>query len=463
MTENSWIPFDPSRWGGYAAYRISETAGLARRRTAVDMAFEIPDVPGKRKDPELRVAAETPGGALAEVPAQFYQRVPGERSLKGRVAFFMDLDANGSRTIRVYHGNPAAGKVACPRGLKAVKGPLGPLHYFVESEHFKIETMPKSGQIWHIWDKLASNTSWHHNEWDSNRDKGGDPCHWAPNCWVAHPERVTNGYDAADPDCFDWHYVFGWDNPHAEIIDGPVFWELRRKGVVWPHPEHANPNLHREKTELIVAEVVYRFYDGCPWFFQSSDMRTLQDLLVYFIRNSQFVFLTHVFTHAIIRPEAAGIRATDAVEPAVVPLMARLNVKPFEGVQHSLSNVLPSKLDYTSFYSRETGDGFAQFQLLERNTNEFSGKPTFYNHTTLLTELPDWAVYFCRAFSYTNRRFHPENAVFLPKGERYQEENVCLIYRHDNIEDTLDRLERMSRELRHPVMIERIEVSRDVP
>jgi hypothetical protein len=53
--------------------------------------------------------------------------------------------------------------------------------------------------------------------------------------------------------------------------------------------------------------------------------------------------------------------------------------------------------------------------------------------------------------------------VFLPKGERYQEENVCLIYRHDNIEDTLDRLERMSRELRHPVRIERIEVSRDVP
>ena len=56
------------------------------------------------------------------------------------------------------------------------KGDRGPQHWFLESEFYKIETLPKSGQIWHVWDKLGSNTSWHHNEWDTNRDKGGDPC-----------------------------------------------------------------------------------------------------------------------------------------------------------------------------------------------------------------------------------------------------------------------------------------------
>ena len=134
--------------------------------------------------------------------------------------------------------------------------------------------------------------------------------------------------------------------------------------------------------------------------------------------------------------------------------MAKLNVKPFDGVQHSLSNVLPSKLDYLSFYNADNHDGFAEFQLLERNTNIHSGQPTYYNHMTFLTELHDWSVYFCRAFSYTNRRFHPENAVFLPKGERYEEENVCLVYRHENVEETLAKLKQWSRRFREPVQVE---------
>ena len=82
------------------------------------------------------------------------------------------------------------------------------------------------------------------------------------------------------------------------------------------------------------------------------------------------------------------------------------------------------------------------------------GKPTYHNHTTLLTELHDWSVYFGRAFSYTNRRFHPENAIFLPKGERYEEENVCLIHRHENLPATLGYLQRQDEELAHPLEVE---------
>jgi hypothetical protein len=455
MDEITNIPFDPRPWGGHVAYRITEPAGLAREHAVADFAFEVPDVPAGMKDHELR-AALVEGQGPQEVPSQFYSLSRSGPALAGRVALFVDLTAGESREVRVYYGNQAARPPQYPRDLQVRKGDLGPLHYFLESRFYKIETMPKSGQIWHIWDKLSSNTSWHHYEWDANKARGGDPCHWAPNCWVAYPERVTNGYEAVDPDSFDWHYVFGWDNPHTEIVDGPVFCEIRRKDVVRPHPEHSSPNLRRDPTDKIVAEVVYRFYDGCPWFYQSSDMQTLEDLLVYFIRNSQFVFLDHAFTHTIICPEAAGLKVGDAVEPAVLRLMAHLNVKPFDGVQHSLSNVLPSKLDYTSFFSDRTGDGFAQFQLLERNTNVHSHRPTYYNHMIFLTELHDWSVYYARAFSYTNRRFHPENAVFLPKGERYQEENVCLIYKHENLQRTLDELRVWSRQFRDPVRVEAI-------
>ena len=274
--------FDPKPWKGYLAYCVADPAGVPREHAVVDFAFEIPQLPLAMRDHELRTVLIDPGQACMELPSQFYALRRTGSTLAGRVALFLDLDAGQSREIRIYYGNPAAAAPRYKRGLKVQRGTLGPLHYVLESEFYKIETMPKSGQIWHIWDKLGANTSWHHKEWDSNWDKGGDPCHWAPNCWVAHPERITNGYEAADPDCFDWHYVFGWDNPPTEIIDGPIFFEIRRKDIVRPHPEHSNPNLWRDGTDKIVAEVVYRFYDGCPWFYQSSSMQTLQDLLVYF-------------------------------------------------------------------------------------------------------------------------------------------------------------------------------------
>jgi hypothetical protein len=453
MYASHGIPFDPRGWKGFAGYRATEPAGIARERAVADFPFEIPLAPKGMKDHELR-AVVLQDGAAVEVPAQFYDLVRAGPALRGRVALFLSLRSGQSCGIRIYFAHPAAGVPRYERILRFRPGGLGPQHYLLENEYYRIETMPKSGQIWHVWDKLGANVSWHHNEWDENRSKGGDPCHWAPNCWVAYPERVTNGYEAVDPDAFDWHYVFGWDDPRTRIIDGPVFVEIRREGVVLPHPEHSNPNLRRDGTDKIRAEVVYRFYEGCPWFLQASDMRTLEDLLVYFIRNSQFVFLDNVFTHTIVCPDADGLLPGDAVEPAVLRLMADLNAKPFDGAQHSLSNVLPSKLDYTSFYNEHNGDGFAQIQLLERNTVAGGGEPTYPNHMMFLAELHAWAVYYARAFAYTNRRFHAENAAFLPKGQRYEEENACLIYRHRDIPTTLDMLRDLGRQLRAPVRIE---------
>lgn len=442
--------FDPGSWKGCVAHRVDETVGMDRDRFPVDFEFAIPGAPpGMGKD-ELRAALPLTKGGLAEARAQFYDLKRGAEGLRGRVALFLDLPAGSSREVRLYYGNPSADPSAWPRSLSVTMGGEGPQHRFIENEYFKMETMPKSGQIWHVWNKRGANTSWHHYEWAANKDKGGDPCHWAPNCWVAYPERVTNYYQGPDPDAFDWHYVFGWDNPETEIVDGPVFWEIRRKDIVWPHPEHSSPNLRRDPEPKVVAEVVYRFYEGCPYFVQTSDMRTLADLLVYFIRNSQFVFLDHVFTHAVICPEPLGVKPTDEVEPAVIRLMADLDAKPFDNVEHSLSNVLPGKLAYTSFYHHSTGDGFAQFQLLERNTNVHGAPPTYHNHMIFLTELHNWSVYFCRAFSYTNRRFHPENATWLPKGERREEANVCLLYRHDNLPGTLDSLAAFNRSFQNP-------------
>ena len=118
----------------------------------------------------------------------------------------------------------------------------------------------------------------------------------------------------------------------------------------------------------------------CPGSTSSASLETLKDLRCFFVRNGQFVFLTDIFTHTFIAPERTGLRPTDEEEVAVLRLMAQIDKKPYTHQQHSLSNVLPSKLAYYGFYNDRTPDGFALFQLTEKNTNLHRG-----NRSTRIT------------------------------------------------------------------------------
>ncbi|MFA7157887.1 MAG: hypothetical protein WC299_01190 [Kiritimatiellia bacterium] len=450
--------FNEKGWRGYLAIRLSETTNLDREQEPVDLAFTAPAPGDFNPAAELRIVHAGDSGP-EEIPAQFYrlERKPGE--ISGRVAFLAErIPAGGQAEFRLYHGNSHAAAPDYASPMRVSEGGNGPQHYFIENEFYKIETMPQSGQIWHVWNKKGSNKSWHHNEWNVNKDKGGDPCHWAPNCWAAYPERVTNGYDVMtggeDIDLIDWNYAFGWQNPENEIISGPVFHEISRWGTIWPHPEHTNPGIRRDPSPFIRARVTYRFYAALPWFYQSSVLETLKDMRCFFIRNCQFVFLANIFSHTFIAPERKGILPEDEENAAVLRLMGQINRKPYSHQQHSLSNVLPSKLAYYGFYNEENSDGFALFQLVEKNSNTRLGAPVYQNHATLFSELPGWSSYYCRAFSYTNQRYNPENATFLPDGERYEEENICLIFKHADPADTLARMKKADMCLKNPLKAE---------
>jgi hypothetical protein len=127
--------------------------------------------------------------------------------------------------------------------LSVIKGELGPQHRIIENDFYKVETLPQSGQIWHMWNKAGSNTDWYHEEWAANYEKRGDPCHWAPNSWVGYPGRVGKGFEnvnAGDLDLIDWHYAFGWNNPEIEIKHEGDTIIIKRSGVIPPHPEHSD-------------------------------------------------------------------------------------------------------------------------------------------------------------------------------------------------------------------------------
>jgi len=144
---------------------------------------------------------------------------------------------------------------------------------------------------------------------------------------------------------------------------------------------------------------------------------------------------------------------TDEAEIAVLRLMGQIGRKPYTHQQHSLSNVLPSKLAYYGFYNEDTTDGFALFQLTEKNSNIHQGEPVHSNHATLFSELPGWSAYYCRALSYTNQRYNPENATFLPKGERYEEENIGFLFTHNNLPQTLESMENADRQKKSPLEV----------
>jgi len=421
--------FAAEEWKGFITITVQETAGLARENEPVDVAITVP------------VAGETglfreSGTDLVETPVQAYRA--------GRFFFYADAKARETVRYRLCYGGETAKAASYASAMKVEKWKKGPRHLVIENGYYKAETMPKSGQVWHLWDKKGGNTMWYHNEWKENNDKGGDPVHWAPNCWVGYPERTGARK-------FDWHYVVGWESPEYELVEGPLFLEFRRKGVIKPHPEHTDTTVKRDKRDLTYAEVTYRFYDRLPYYFESSTYQVLEDISAYFIRNNQMVFKTFMFDHMFILPENKGLLPGDEGCLSIFPLMGHFNRKPFK-VEHSLSNILPSKLAYYGYYNSKNADGFANFQIRETNTNVVTGNPSYYNHAMIFTEAYDWSTYCARTFSYTNRRFNPENAVRLPKGEKYYEENFYAMFRYEGPQ-SLAALDEMYRRMNSPLSV----------
>jgi hypothetical protein len=70
----------------------------------------------------------------------------------------------------------------------------------------------------------------------------------------------------------------------------------------------------------------------------------------------------------------------------------------------------------------------------------------------IFTEAYDWSTYCARTFSYTNRRFNPENAVRLPKGEKYYEENYYAMFRYEGPQ-SLAALDGMYRGMNSPLSV----------
>ncbi len=463
-------PFNPAGWSGYRTLVVSETAGIARDKDPVDVSFSVP-LAAPAAGASLRIAAEAEGG-LIEVPAQFYTMGSGNGgNLSGKVVFLCAIPAGGQKAFRLYYGNPGAGMGSPEGGIfvrPAPKGPIeGSMHWIIENAFYRIETYPKNGQIWHIWDKKGTNTMWWYKEWNGP-EKGGDPIHWSPNIWIAYPDRAgpapgvrnvgSPGGDKllAEPEHkvfaqpWDWHYVMGWENPKTEIIQGPLFWQIRRWGPVSPHPEHSDPTYERPAKDLVWAEVTYRFYRDLPWFFQSSTLTTLADMDVYFVRNNQMVFRDTIFSHLAIQPETAGLMPGDRDETCILPLKAYFDRAPFPREWHSLSNALPSTFGYYTLFNATNGDGYANFPLSERNSTITGAPPTLMNHHMSLNEGHDWSVYLARTFDYTNHRFDPENATFLPAGQRFMEENAHMVYRYDGLK-SLAELDHWNAVLRHPL------------
>ena len=395
-----------------------------------------------------------------------YQAGPGP-ALSGRVVFLCPIQAGERKLFRLYYGRAGAGTGRYDGTLvvrAAAPGPIdGPMHWTIENEFYRVETYPKNGQIWHLWDKRGSNRIWWFKEWNG-LEKGGDPVDWSPNAWVAYPDRVNvdpgnlkqKGRVFAQP--FDWRYAVGWVAPQTEIISGPLFHQIRRWGPLPPHPEHSAPDYDRPAQPIVWAEVTYRFYAGLPWYYQSSTLKTLADMDVYFIRNGQMVFRDALFTHLAVHPETPGLIPGDRDATCILPLMGHFDRMPFAhpagGIAvaqgHSLSDVLPSRFGYYSLFNAQTGDGYANFPLAEKDSTASGAEPTMLNHHMSLSEGHDWTVYFARTFDYTNQRFNPENATPLPRGQQFDEENVHLIYRYEGPR-SLAELDHWNAVFRHPL------------
>ncbi len=250
-----------------------------------------------------------------------------------------------------------------------------------------------SGQIRELFVKLGF------NELLTNAE---DRVHWAPN--FKKPE-------------LEWYTTIAhWQSPDQyQVFNGPYLVETRRKGPAPDHPQ-------------IMLTAVYKFYADQPYFRFYSDMEMTDDIWLELLRNDEMT-MDSMFTDLAFQRPTGHI-----VDVAFTDRHELLETEPIE-------NTAP----WICFYNKKSGMAFGSIRIKYDISNQFGGdSPVYRPHT----QIGEWLA----GIKYWNRRLIHDQLTYVPKGSRYREENVYLVFSiNDN--DKFDTIMNYTDQLRNPLRV----------
>ncbi|WP_298652718.1 hypothetical protein [uncultured Proteiniphilum sp.] len=389
--------FDPA-WKAYKSIVLSETAGIERKKEAVEVL--LPFYPDEVTDlkREIRVMAVNPTDySLSEVPCQIFEIQkymvkdslnPLEEGQSSRhiplwmptvtckVAFLADVSAKTSKVFLVYYNNPKALTKSYRTDLQ-VQGELPGLT--IDNDYLNVVLHPSSGHIDEITLKShVANPLFHRMETNG-------AIHWNPDIYA--PPRA-------------WAHTADWKNDqNMYAISGPVL----ATGEFWGQLRHM-PGVD--------AAVRYDFFPGVPYFFATTDMRINETLQTLALRNAEIVFKRELLTHAawydIIR---------DKVMVYDVLNMADLTDLKME-----------ADIPWITFYNEQTGIGFAGINLEYANAS-LESRISLLNPYFYITGGP-W-IYWTRALSLSFLASNMQQVIPVKKGSMFHEKWAYLVYQVD--------------------------------
>ncbi len=269
---NSWRQW-ASGWKYCKVFSLEETAGEVRTSEPVDVTLSFPADQVTSLFREIRVA-RIEDGQLVEVPSQVFNEVRRGDECYCTILWMADSHPKQKHNYFVFYGNPDAELPEYPSDLNTQGEGFG---LDISNAFFKATLSRQTGQL----ERLTLRRE-HGLELFSGGQGHGEP----PGIDWAH--------DYVDADHFQKFRISLWDTcPDYEVIKGPLCTIVRRWGFPYSpvHPVYAPSRVN--------ISVEYRFYSGLPWFHKSGSMQVVRDLEAAALRDDEWVFSGHSFTHKL--------------------------------------------------------------------------------------------------------------------------------------------------------------------
>ena len=389
------VPVFDKAWKNYKALVVSETAGIDRRGTPVEVLLPFYPDEAEHLIRDIRVVSIDPQThEFREVPSQVYdikkyleeddmdpdaQGNPTRDiplwmpTLTARLAFLADVPARTSQVFLVYYNNGNALTKLYKTDLR-VQGEAPGLQ--IDNSQYSLSLHPNSGHLDQIILKSKPDVPLYH------RMETNGAIHWNPG--IYSPPRP-------------WTHTADWKPPaNINYISGPVMVSTE----IWDQL--------REIPE-VDASVRYEFYPGLPYFISTTSMRINKRLDCIALRNAEIVFKRELITHAAWY---------DAVRDSVI-------VYDVTKMPDLTDLLMEDDVPWITFYNQETGIGFCGIQLEYVNAG-LESKPRLLNPYLYITAGP-W-IYWARALSLSFLASNMQQMIPAMEGNFFAEKWAYLTY-----------------------------------
>jgi len=424
LTAPSDVPVFDAEWKNYKALIVSETAGIDRVSSPVEVL--LPFYPDEAQDltREIRVVSiDTKTHRVKELPSQVYDikkymvednLEPDEQgkptretplwmpTVTARLAFLADVPAKSSQVFLIYYNNENAITKMYKTDL-IVQGEAPGLQ--IDNSKYTIALHPNSGHLDQITLKSKPNHPLFH------RMETNGAIHWNPG--IYSPPRP-------------WTHTADWKPPgNANYISGPIISSTE----VWD-------NL-REMPE-VDASVRYEFYPGVPYFVSTTSMRINKRLDCIALRNAEIVFKREQITHAAWY---------DVVRDSIITY----NVSKMPDLTDLL---MEDDVPWITFYNEQTGIGFGGIQLSYVNAG-LESKPRLLNPYMYITGGP-W-IYWARALSLSFLSSNMQQMIPAMEGNFFAEKWAYLTYEIEKGDQPFGQLLQWHKKLTNPLKVRLVE------